>query len=144
MNTTRQPRGIPAGGQFAPNIRTAPIITLGQDIADTDIDHYFDGGVDDIVLAPWVADGIFPSYYEGYWRDLPVEEIDPRGLRRTQKRLLRKHLERAARGAEPEGGDVPWIVRYKGAAYVVDGHHRIANAVHNGCQKVSVHVVELG
>lgn len=145
MSTVRQPRGVPAGGQFAPNTRAEPVLTLDPAVADhTDIDRYFDGGVDDIVLAPWVADGIFPSYYEGYWRDLPVEDIDPRGLRRTQKRLLRKHLERAARNAEPDGGDAPWIIRYKGASYVVDGHHRIAHAVHNERPRVPVHIVDLG
>lgn len=119
-------------------------LSAPNEVADhTDIDRYFDGGVSSIVDAPWARANIFPTYYDGHWRAMPVVDLDPRGLRRTQNRIFKKHLLRTAAGAESDGGDVPWIVVFHGQPYVIDGHHRVAHAVHNGRQTIRVHIVDL-
>ena len=119
-------------------------LSAPNEVADhRDIDRYFDGGVDSVVVAPWAQANIYPSYYDGHWRDLPVVDVDPRGMRRTQKRIFKKHLLRTAAGGESDGGDIPWVVVFGGEAYVIDGHHRVAHAVHNGRPTIPVHIVDL-
>lgn len=119
-------------------------LTLADEPADhTNIDRYFDGGVDDYLLTPWTDANIWPPMDAGSWRERPIVNVDPTGMLRTQKRVLKKHLARAAACAEPEGGDVPWIIVFDSRSYVVDGHHRIVNAVHNSHQTVPVHVLDL-
>lgn len=133
---TRFASGVGADGDMA--------LSTPNEVADhRDIDRYFDGGVDSIVVAPWTQANIYPTYYDEHWRAMPVTDVDPRGLRRTQKRIFKKHLLRAAAGAEPDGGDVPWVVVFHGQSYVIDGHHRVAHAVHNGRPTIPVHIVDL-
>jgi hypothetical protein len=133
-------------GEFGHHYRPDSAVTLqrrDQPADRTDIDRYFDGGVDDIIEAPWVAAGVFPTYDPGYWSMLLPTVVEAAGMKRTQKRILAKHLARAAAGAEPQGGDLPWVVRFEGEDYVIDGHHHVANAVHNRHGMISVKVFHL-
>jgi hypothetical protein len=109
----------------------------------TDIDRYFAGGLDQETEDTWAEHGVSLRAPDA-WKELAPTTISPRGLVRTQDRIVARHLARAAQGGEPEGGDLPLVIRFDGRDFVIDGHHRIANAVHNDHATIDVKFIDFG
>ncbi|WP_156250942.1 hypothetical protein [Pseudactinotalea terrae] len=140
MNAARVPAGVRAGGQFATRRAEEPGVRLTR---RRDIDDYFDGGVNDYPDVPWVQAGTHITLWEGDWAQLPVEPVPLAGMRRTQRRVLAKHVARHLTGSEPEGGDLPWVVIYEGNRWVLDGHHRVVAALDRGETDIEAHLLDL-
>jgi hypothetical protein len=104
---------------------------------------YFAGAVSEPWLTPWVEDGRHIALDPQTWSRVPVQSVSPHGMYATQNRILKKHLDRLRKGGQPEGGDLPWVVHYKGQHWVLDGHHRVALAVEQGAPSIRAHVMEL-
>lgn len=108
------------------------------------IDDYFAGGVADYVKTPWVQVDLHITLVPEEWRHISVAEVPTGGVKRTQSRLIKArvahHLDV---NAEPDGGTVPWVVRYRGDYWVVDGHHRFAAAQMRGEKTLHGHLVDL-
>lgn len=138
--SARVPAGVRAGGQFAASPRHETGVRLSRRRA---IDDYFDGGVREYVEAPWVQARVHVTLVPQEWRELPVRAFPLAGLKRTQARVLAKHVDRHLAGGTPQGDDLPWVVVYGGEHWVLDGHHRVVAGIERGDTDIEAHYIDL-
>lgn len=107
-------------------------------------DFAFAGAVPEVHNTPFWREGCCPTLYDGHWRAFPTELVRARGMFATQRRILAKHIDRYRRRPDspPDGGTWPWVVEYRGKLWVLDGHHRIAEAGERDAL-VRVHLLHL-
>ena len=77
------------------------------------------------------------------WAKMPVEHVEAAGMHATQPRLFKKHLNRYRKDPAAEVADNethPWVVEHEGKHWVVDGHHRVAEAAERGAS-LDVHIM---
>jgi hypothetical protein len=109
-----------------------------------DMSKYFRGSVDE----PHEIPGLFSgnrgvALDEHTWRKMPTEQVPLDGLHATQSRVFHKHLDRYRKGNDvvSDGGDLPWVINHEGRNWVLDGHHRVVDAVDRGQTHIEAHVM---
>lgn len=78
------------------------------------------------------------KYFENdKYKELPVEYVDINSIVPTQKNITIGNLE----STNDIGNDTEaYLVKYKGYYYILDGHHRIANRILKGDNKIKAYV----
>ena len=108
-----------------------------------DMGKYFRGAVG----APHEIPGLFSGHrgiaLDPYtWAKVPTEQVSTGNLYATQRRVFHKHLDRYRKGnTESDGGDLPWVVHHQGRNWVIDGHHRVVDAVDRDQTHIEAHVM---
>jgi len=110
-----------------------------------DMASYFDKVVEDLWLTPWIDDGVHIALDPFTWKLLPVESVSVHGLNATQTVLDQSLVDEYVANPErkSDGGDLPWVVFYKGEGWVLDGHHRVVAIIQQEGSTILAHVMRL-
>lgn len=105
-----------------------------------DMANYFPrGGVESIPDVPWVSHPRAREAWSGddaAWGRHPVLQVPVNGLHHTQHTTLRQPWR--------EGDHPPVrVVRHEGQDWLLDGHHRVVNAIDDDQTHVPAHVLDL-
>jgi 8-oxo-dGTP pyrophosphatase MutT (NUDIX family) len=104
-----------------------------------DMANYFPrGGVESIPDVPWANHPRAREAWSGdaAWARHPIRQVPVNGLHHTQRTTLRQPWS--------EGDHPPVrVVRHEGLDWLLDGHHRVVNAIDDDQAHVPAHVLDL-
>lgn len=75
----------------------------------------------------------------GAFSKAPTVEVDVNAIVPTQKFISKSNMDKVSRATTDTGAE---LVKVGDKYYVVDGHHRIANSLFNGSDKINAKVIE--